>query len=202
MNSLTNIAADSITASASSATSAWFPPTGISSITSTPYYSVSSTGFATTDFGSSYVNETLDTMPLILEVTSVRESMKKIEISFTKFSHKNHTKFLPDNGTVLIYGPELYGVYDSSDYYYWENCLAIEVEDLKKALESIKVGNLFTTINNFDEHITNEEVCLFLHNYKNYCRYAHKYLESLLVKSSIESKGRRLDLHQELDNQL
>lgn len=202
MDYLTTIP-DSMNASASTVASNWFPATGISNITATPYsYTVSSTGFATTDFGTSYVKETLDIMPLILEVTSVRESMKKIEISFTKFSHKSHTKFLPDNGAVLIYEPELYGVYDSSDYYYWENCLAIEVEDLKKALESIKVGNLFTTINNFDEHITNEEVCLFLRNYKNYCRYAHKYLESLLVKSSIKSKERRLNLHQELDNQL
>ena len=172
-----------------------------------PYspYSPSST-YTTSAFTGTVFNieiqKTLNLMPLILKITGIKEVNGKIELKFTKYSHKNYSKFLPDYGTILIAGTELYGVYSRKDYYYWEDCLQLEVENIKLAKDTIAKNTLFTTINNFDEHITNEEVTSFLDDYDNYCRYAHVYLESLLSDSVMKSKSSRIEVHNQLETYL
>lgn len=153
-------------------------------------------------FGNSSVTKVLDIMPLILKIKNVSVDGNKIEITFDKFSHKNLDKFLPDQGSVY-FGQEIYGVYDKTDYLYWEDTLKVQVENIKEALKVIKKGILFTTVNNWDEKITNQEVFLFLKNIKSYKRYAHLTLEMLLEESK-ESRNlkQRMNIHSELESKL
>lgn len=148
------------------------------------------------------VTKVLDTMPLILKIKNVSVDGNKIEITFDKFSHKNLDKFLPDQGSVY-FGQEIYGVYDNADYLYWEDALKIQVENIEEALKVIKKGILFTTVNNWDEKITNQEIFLFLKNIKSYKRYAHLMLEMLLEESKEpRNLKHRMDIHSELESKL
>ena len=153
-------------------------------------------------YGNPFVTKVLDTMPLILKIKNVSVDGNKIEITFDKFSHKNLDKFLPDQGSVY-FGQEIYGVYDKADYLYWEDTLKIQVEDIEEALKVIKKGILFTTVNNWDEKITNQEIFLFLKNIKSYKRYAHLMLEMLLEESEEpRNLKQRMDIHSELESKL
>ena len=149
------------------------------------------------------IQNTLNIMPLVLKVNSVKQVGNNLEIKYSKYSHKNYSKFLPDYGTILMANSETYAIYSKGDYYYWEDCLQVQVEDIKSAKSIIKKGCLFTTINNFDEHITNEEVTSFLADYDNYCRYAHIYLESLLSNNSTyKTKAAKVEIHNQLETYL
>lgn len=167
-------------------------------------------GYVTTSNGNYYtytdgnVVKVLNMMPLILKVKTVSVDGNKIDVGFEKFSHKSTDKFLPDQGTIY-FGQDIYGVYDKSDYLYWEDSVKIQVENIEEALKVIKKGILFTTVNNWDERITNQEVFLFLQNIKAYKRHAHIVLEALLnedQQTSKENLNRKLEIHSELDNKL
>lgn len=190
---------------------------GINSITTTGNYypgyyqssNISSwpdTISSATTWSSSFIHPGIDkiltTMPLILRIKNVSVDGNKIEISFDKFSHKNWDKFLPDQGTVY-FGEDIYGVYDKADYLYWEDTIKVQVEDIDTALKVIKNGILFTTVNNWDERITNQEIFLFLKSVKTYKRYAHILLETFLDEDGKpKNLKQRMKVHSELESRL
>lgn len=62
---------------------------------------------------------------------------------------------------------------------------------------------IFTTINNFDELITNEETKSFLNDPNNYSKYAHKRLEQILTDSfKTADKSYKIEYHKKLDKKL
>ena len=153
-------------------------------------------------FVSPGIDRIMTTMPLILQIKNVSVDGNKIEISFSKFSHKDWDKFLPDQGTIY-FGKDIYGVYDKADYLYWEDTIKVQVEDIHTALKVIKNNTLFTTVNNWDERITNQEIFLFLKSIKAYKRYAHTLLETFLDENG-EPKNfkQRMKIHSELEELL
>ena len=153
-------------------------------------------------FVSPGIDRIMTTMPLILQIKNVSVDGNKIEISFSKFSHKDWDKFLPDQGTIY-FGKDIYGVYDKADYLYWEDTITVQVEDIHTALKVIKNNILFTTVNNWDERITNQEIFLFLKSIKAYKRYAHTLLETFLDENG-EPKNfkQRMKIHSELEELL
>lgn len=147
------------------------------------------------------VSEVLDKMPLLLQISCIEEySKNKLEIIFKKYSHKEIRKFLPKEG-CLYFGNDLFGVYSGLDYLYWENTIIVEFEDINIAKDKLYTDQIFTTINNWDSNITNEEVTNFIKNPKFYKRYAHLTLEGELIKEKLE-QAFKLTLHNNLDDYL
>lgn len=140
-------------------------------------------------------------MPKLLKVDKYKIlSDNKVRIYFSKVSHKNKNYFLPDTAT-LYFGDDLYGIYSKGDYHYWKNTIIVEFKDeYTKVLDK---SPMFTTINNFDVKITNEEVIKFIEDLDEYSDYAHYLLEGLLRESNqFKDKSEKLLYHQQLDKQL
>ena len=148
------------------------------------------------------VNLVLVKTPPILNIISVSKiSDNKLEIHYSKISHKRFSKYLKYNGAVYFENG-IYGVYDKQDNFYWNNRVIVEFEN-SADLESIKPNLHFIQINNWDSNITNEETVSFLDNFENYSKFAHKELEKILNEKIGEDEFTKKEYaHHNLDTQL
>lgn len=164
--------------------------------TSLPYSA--SMSFSQSIYPSVEIEKVIDKLPVLCKVESIKiVSKKKLQIKYEIFLPNDLTdkKFLPQTGS-LYFGHGIYGVYSALENQYWNDTIFVEFDKLWKALLFIRKGTTFTSANNFDEGITNEEISLFVKKLNKYKEYAHTLLEKEIADKEIE---RKYKMHKNLD---
>lgn len=173
----------------------------VGNITASPYYNNINWTSVNDISSSSLILQVLNKMPKILKVDKYKVlSDNRVRIYFSKVSHKDKLDFLPYTAT-LYFGSDLYGVYNKGDYRYWADSVIVEFKD--EYTEILDKSPIFTTFNNFDFEITNEEVIKFIEDLDEYSDYAHCLLERMLTDGNqVKDRSEKILYHRGLDKQL
>lgn len=168
---------------------------------SSPYYNNITWTTVNNISSSLFISQVLDKMPKILKVDKYKVlSDNRVRIYFSKVSHKAKLDFLPYTAT-LYFGSDLYGIYNKGDYHYWADSVIVEFKD--EYAKILDKSPIFTTFNNFDFEITNEEVIEFIEDLDEYSDYAHCLLERMLTDGNqVKDRSEKIFYHKELDKQL
>lgn len=99
----------------------------------------------------------------------------------------------------VYFSSDVYGIYATMKYHYWNNDIDVELNS--SDVSKLKKDILFTSANNFESGISNEEVVSFLKNLEIYKEYYHLKLEEVMQQKgcSIEEK---IECHKKLNSYL
>ena len=101
---------------------------------------------------------------------------------------------LSESGNIYI-NSGIFGIYNSSDNFYWRNEVIIEVES-EEYIDKIQPGMKFTNATQWEKKLTVEEIINMVNNPFEYYKYVHK-----IVEQYIHDKPRSVCIkkHQEID---
>ena len=132
-------------------------------------------------------------IPTIFTIVSVEiYKPKLVRIKYTMANPQLSPLF--ESGSIYI-SSGIFGIYNSSDNFYWKNEAIIEVES-EEYIDKIQPGMKFTNATQWEKKLTIEEVINMVNNPFEYYKYVHK-----IVEQYIHDKPRSVCIkkHQEID---
>ena len=117
---------------------------------------------------------------------------KLIRIKYTVANPQLNTLF--ESGNIYI-SSGIFGIYNSSDNFYWRNEAIIEVES-EEYIDKIQPGMKFTNATQWEKKLTIEEVINMINDPFEYYKYVHK-----IVEQRVHDKPRSvcIEKHREID---
>ena len=132
-------------------------------------------------------------IPTIFTIVSVEiYKPKLVRIKYTMANSQLSPLF--ESGSIYI-SSGIFGIYNSSDNFYWKNEAIIEVES-EEYINKIQPGMKFTNATQWEKKLTVEEIVNMVNNPFEYYKYVHK-----IVEQYIHDKPRSICIkkHQEID---
>lgn len=132
-------------------------------------------------------------IPTIFTIVSAEiYKPKLVRIKYTMANPQLSPLF--ESGSIYI-SSGIFGIYNSSDNFYWKNEAIIEVES-EEYIDKIQPGMKFTNATQWEKKLTIEEVINMVNNPFEYYKYVHK-----IVEQYIHDKPRSICIkkHQEID---
>ena len=132
-------------------------------------------------------------IPTIFTIVSAEiYKPKLVRIKYTMANPQLSPLF--ESGSIYI-SSGIFGIYNSSDNFYWKNEAIIEVES-EEYIDKIQPGMKFTNATQWEKKLTIEEVINMVNNPFEYYKYVHK-----IVEQYIHDKPRSVCIkkHQEID---
>ena len=132
-------------------------------------------------------------IPTIFTIVSAETcGPKLVHIKYTIPNSQLNT--LSESGNIYI-SSGIFGIYDSSDNFYWRNEVIIEVES-EEHINKIKPEMKFTNATQWEKKLSIEEVIDMVNDPFKYYKYVHK-----IVEQNVHDKPRNICIakHQEID---
>lgn len=132
-------------------------------------------------------------IPTIFTIVSAEVcGPKLVRIKYTIPNSQLNT--LPESGNIYI-SSGIFGIYNSSDNFYWRNEVVIEVES-EEHIDKIKPEMKFTNATQWEKKLSIEEVIDMVNDPFKYYKYVHK-----IVEQNVHDKPRNICIakHQEID---
>ena len=132
-------------------------------------------------------------IPTIFTIVSAEiYKPKLVRIKYTMANPQLSPLF--ESGSIYI-SSGIFGIYNSSDNFYWKNEAIIEVES-EEYIDKIQPGMKFTNATQWEKKLTIEEVTNMVNNPFEYYKYIHK-----IVEQHVHDKPRNICIkkHQEID---
>ena len=132
-------------------------------------------------------------IPTIFTIVSAEVcGPKLVRIKYTIPNSQLNT--LSEGGNIYI-SSGIFGIYDSSDNFYWRNEVVIEVES-EEHIDKIKPEMKFTNATQWEKKLSIEEVIDMVNDPFKYYKYVHK-----IVEQNVHDKPRNICIakHQEID---
>lgn len=132
-------------------------------------------------------------IPTIFTIVSAEiYKPKLVRIKYTMANPQLSPLF--ESGSIYI-SSGIFGIYNSSDNFYWKNEAIIEVES-EEYIDKIQPGMKFTNATQWEKKLTVEEIVNMVNNPFEYYKYVHK-----IVEQYIHDKPRSVCIkkHQEID---
>ena len=132
-------------------------------------------------------------IPTIFTIVSAEiYKPKLVRIKYTMANPQLSPLF--ESGSIYI-SSGIFGIYNSSDNFYWKNEAIIEVES-EEYIDKIQPGMKFTNATQWEKKLTIEEVINMVNDSSEYYKYIHK-----IVEQYIHDKPRSVCIkkHQEID---
>lgn len=132
-------------------------------------------------------------IPTIFTIVSAEiYKPKLVHIKYTMANPQLNPLF--KSGSIYI-SSGIFGIYNSSDNFYWKNEAIIEVES-EEYIDKIQPGMKFTNATQWEKKLTIEEVINMVNNPFEYYKYVHK-----IVEQHVHDKSRSVCIkkHQEID---
>ena len=101
---------------------------------------------------------------------------------------------LSESGNIYI-SSGIFGIYNSSDNFYWKNEVIIEVES-EEYIDKIQPGMKFTNATQWEKKLSVEEIINMVNDPLVYYAYVHNKVEQSIAK---ESRTTRIEKHREID---
>ena len=101
---------------------------------------------------------------------------------------------LSESGNIYI-SSGIFGIYNSSDNFYWKDEVIIEVES-EEYIDKIQPGMKFTNATQWEKKLTIAEVINMVNNPFEYYKYVHKIVEQYVHD---KPQSIRIAKHQEID---
>ena len=123
---------------------------------------------------------------------------KSVCIKYTMADPQLNTLF--ESGNIYI-SSDIFGVYNSSDNFYWKNEVIVEVES-EEYIDKIQPGMKFTNATQWEKKLTIAEVVNMVNNPVEYYKYVHKIVEQHVhdkPRSICREKHREIDKLYDLD---
>lgn len=117
---------------------------------------------------------------------------KLVRIKYTIADPRLNTLF--ESGNIYI-SSGIFGIYNSSDNFYWKNEVIIEVES-EEYIDKIQPGMKFTNATQWEKKLTIAEVINMVNDPFEYYKYVHK-----IVEHYVKDKPRNISIkqHQAID---
>ena len=132
-------------------------------------------------------------IPTIFTIVSTEiYGPKLVRIKYTMASPQLSPLF--ESGSIYI-SSGIFGIYNSSDNFYWRNEAIIEVES-EEYIDKIQPGMKFTNVIQWEKKLTIEEVINMINDPLVYYVYVHNKVEQYIAK---ESRTARIEKHREID---
>ena len=132
-------------------------------------------------------------IPTIFTIVSAEiYKPKLVRIKYTMANPQLSPLF--ESGSIYI-SSGIFGIYNSSDNFYWKNEAIIEVES-EEYIDKIQPGMKFTNVIQWEKKLTIEEVINMINDPFEYYKYVHK-----IVEQYVHDKPRNLcrAKHREID---
>lgn len=132
-------------------------------------------------------------VPTIFTIVSTEKcGPKLVRIKYTVANPQLNTLF--ESGNIYI-SSGIFGIYNSSDNFYWKNEVIIEVES-EEYINKIQPGMKFTNATQWEKKLTIAEVVNMVNNPFEYYKYVHKIVEQYIHD---EPRSVCIAKHQEID---
>lgn len=132
-------------------------------------------------------------VPTIFTIVSTEKcGPKLVRIKYTVANPQLNTLF--ESGNIYI-SSGIFGIYNSSDNFYWKNEVIIEVES-EEYINKIQPGMKFTNATQWEKKLTIAEVVNMVNNPFEYYKYVHKIVEQYIHD---EPRSVCIVKHQEID---
>ena len=142
------------------------------------------------DISNSFIIADIPTIFTIVS-TEICES-KLVRIKYTMANPQLNTLF--ESGNIYI-SSGIFGIYNSSDNFYWRNEVIIEVES-EECINKIQPEMKFTNATQWEKKLTIAEVVNMVNNPFEYYKYVHKIVEQYIHD---KPQSIRIAKHQEID---
>lgn len=146
--------------------------------------------YGSNDIANSFI---IADIPTIFTIVSAEIcGPKSVRIKYTMADPQLNT--LSESGNIYI-SSDIFGIYNSSDNFYWKNEVIVEVES-EEYIDKIQPGMKFTNATQWEKKLTIAEVINIVNNPIEYYKYVHK-----IVEQYIHDKPRNICIakHQEID---
>ena len=157
----------------------------ITALDPTNYYD-----FKCGDISNSFI---IADVPTIFTIVSTEIcGPKLVRIKYTVANPQLNTLF--ESGNIYI-NSGIFGIYNSSDNFYWKNEVIIEVES-EEYINKIQPEMKFTNATQWEKKLTIAEVVNMVNNPFEYYKYVHKIVEQYVHD---KPQSIRIAKHQEID---
>ena len=132
-------------------------------------------------------------IPTIFTIVSAEiYKPKLVRIKYTMANPQLSPLF--ESGSIYI-SSGIFGIYNSSDNFYWKNEAIIEVES-EECIDKIQPKMKFTNATQWEKKLTVEEIVNMVNDPSEYYKYVHK-----IVEQCVHDKPRSVCIkkHQEID---
>ena len=171
---------------------------------SDPYNLTTEPGYTTNLVSNSSIytqsmSDTVENIPIITDIPTIFTIVsveicgpKLVRIKYTMTNPQLNTLF--ESGNIYI-SSGIFGIYNSSDNFYWRNEVIIEVES-EEYINKIQPEMKFTNATQWEKKLTIAEVVNMVNNPFEYYKYVHKIVEQYVHD---KPQSIRIAKHQEID---